>query len=206
MNRVHLFLMMLMILPANDSWAIFELRVTYNSLANRPDFADLTELSSPPEPVSSTGLGADAILTLPLPLIPGIGVRYENLGYTSKKGENEVKGNFSRTAALVNWRLLNNVIFLGPIFTYGTSHSNKTKVTKGSVETEWVSPSVSSFQAGLEGGFNIINMTVGAEVGYHVLKFKDARAQPDNLSDELTIKKTIDMSGTYFKLMLGFAI
>lgn len=185
-----------------QSFALFEARLTYGNLANRPDFGDLSGQGSSPDPLPSTGIGADAILTLPIPLIPGFGLRYENMGYNVSGGGTEIKGNHARTAALVNWRILDNVVFLGPLFTYGLSHSNNTKVRTSTMERDWKADTVSSYQLGLEGGVTLINYVVGAELGYQSMKF-------DNASDQMgttTQKKSIDMSGTYFKVMLGFSI
>lgn len=189
-------------LPAN---ALIDLRLGYGLLASTTDLGSLCTSCSASAPaiVPTYGLGADVLVTLPLPLIPGIGIRYENMGLTASNGGLDIKSEYTRTALIVNWRPLNNFIYLGPIFTYGLSHSTSIKATEGgTVKADYASDSVTSYSAGVEAGVSLLGFTVGAEAGYIDMKWKDAKdSSPSNAPTQ-----NINMSGTYAKILLGISI
>lgn len=192
------------VLISSPAHALFEARVSYGLLTTATDLGPLCPSCSASAPaiVPTYGLGADAILTLPLPLIPGVGLRYENMGLTASNGGLDIKSEYTRTALILNWRPLNNFIYLGPIFTYGLSHSTSIKASEGGVtKADFSSSTVSSYSVGLEAGLSLLGFNVGAEAGYLDMRWKDAKDSTGNAPTQ-----DINMSGTYAKILLGFSI
>lgn len=186
------------------AYALIDARLSYGVLASATDLGALcpTCSTSAPAIVPTYGLGADVIVTLPLPLIPGVGIRYENMGLTASNSGLDFKAEYTRTALMLTWRPLNNFIYLGPTFTYGLSHSTSIKATEGGVEkANFSSSSVSSYSAGLEAGVNLFGFTAGAEAGYIDMRWKDATDSTGNAPAQ-----DINMSGTYAKILLGISI
>nr|WP_295900560.1 hypothetical protein [uncultured Bdellovibrio sp.] len=192
------------ILLSSQAHALFEARVSYGLLATNADLGPLCPTCSAPAPsiVPTYGLGADAILTLPIPLIPGVGIRYENMGLTASSGGVDFKADYTRTALILNWRPIDNFIYLGPILTYGISHTTKLKAEDGGVKkADFSADSVKSYSVGLEGGLKLIGFSVGAEIGYLDFRWNDAKDSTGNAPTQ-----DINMSGTYAKFILGFSI
>lgn len=190
--------------PVAQARDLFEARVSYGLLNANPNMDSLCPscATSAPSVTPAYGLGADGILTLPLPFIPGIGLRYENMELSTSKSGQDHKANFSRTALLLNWRPIDNLIFVGPVLTYGLSHSTAFDVTEfGVKKASFSSDSVKSYSVGLEAGVKLIGFSVGAELGYQDFRWDDATDSTGNAP-----KQDINMSGTYGKFILGFSI
>lgn len=182
--------------------ALIEAKLTYGLLAANPDLTQLYGgTTSTPSVTPTYGLGAD--LLVKLPLVPvGFGLRYENMGLTASNSGLEFKAEYTRTALLLNYRLIDTVLHLGPIFSYGLSHNTKIKATEnGTTRSDFSSNSVSSYSIGLEVGVQLISFLVGAEVGYQDFRWKNAHDSTGNFSD-----RDINMSGTYGKVMIGLGI
>lgn len=198
------FLIIVSVLLSPQAYALFEARVSYGLLATNTDLSPLcpTCSGSAPSIVPTYGLGADAILTLPIPLIPGVGLRYENMGLTAGAGGVDFKADYTRTALILNWRPIDNFLYLGPIFTYGISHSAKLTATDGGTKkADFSADSVKSYGVGLEAGLKLIGFSVGAELGYLDFRWNDAKDSTGNAPTQ-----DINMSGTYAKIILGFSI
>ena len=138
-----------------SSFALFEARASYGLLASKQDIADLCQgscasPSSAPGIVPTYGTGFDAILSLPL--IPfGFGLRYEKMGFSASSNTIEAKANYSRTALLVNYRIIDTIIHFGPIASYGLSHSGGFTITEsGTTKVDLTPGSMSSYSVGLE--------------------------------------------------------
>lgn len=198
------FLAIVSVLLSSQAHALFEARVSYGLLATNADLSPLCPTCSADAPsiVPTYGLGADAILTLPIPLIPGVGLRYENMGLTAGAGGVDFKADYTRTALILNWRPIDSFLYLGPILTYGISHSTKLTATDGGTKkADFSADSVSSYSVGLEAGLKLIGFSVGAEVGYLDFRWNDAEDSTGNAPTQ-----DINMSGTYAKIILGFSI
>lgn len=182
--------------------AIFEARLTYGLLASKPDLSPLfTGSPSLPTVAPTYGLGADAIVSPPLFPI-GFGIRYENMGVEASASGIEFKANYTRTALLLNYRLIDTLLFLGPILSYGMSHSGEVKAIQNGTETGvFSSNKISSYSIGLEAGVKLIGFHLGAELGYQDFRWKDATDSTGNVSAQ-----DINMSGSYAKVLLGFGI
>lgn len=183
--------------------ALFEARLTYGLLASSPDLSPIFPgQSSTPAVAPTYGLGADVLISPPLFPI-GFGVRYENMGVDATSNGLEFKANYTRTALLVNYRLIDTLLFLGPIFSYGLSHSGEIKALVNSTETaNFSSTKISSYSAGIEAGVKLIGFHVGAEAGYEDFRWKESHDKTGNI----TTDQDINLSGTYFKVLLGFGI
>ena len=188
---------------SQQAYALFEARVTYGLLASKPDLNSLFtgSPSNLPAVAPTYGLGADVIVTPPF--FPfGFGFRYENMGVDASSGGMEFKANYTRTALLVNYRIIDTLIFLGPIASYGLSHSGNIKAIENGTETSNLSSSsISSYSIGLEGGVKLIGFHLGAEVGYEDLRWKNAQDSHGAIANQ-----DINMSGSYAKVLLGFGI
>jgi hypothetical protein len=187
-------------LPAH---ALFEVRLTYGLLASKPDMAPLfPSQTSYPTIAPTYGLGADVIVSPPLfPL--GFGMRYENMGVSASSSGLEFKANYTRTAVLINYRVIDTLLFLGPIFSYGLSHSGNIKaITNGSENANFSSDKISSYSIGLEAGAKLIGFHLGAEAGYQDFRWKDAH----DSSVSALANQDLNMSGSYMKVLVGFGI
>lgn len=184
--------------------ALIDLRLSYGLLTSATDLGSLctTCTTTAPGIVPTYGLGGDLLVTLPIPLIPGVGIRYENMGLTASSGGLEFKSEFTRTALMLTWRPLNNFIYFGPTFTYGLSHTTSIKaVDNGVVRSSFSSDTVDSYSASIEAGLNLLGFSVGAEAGYMYMKWKDAKD-----ATGLVPTQNIDMSGPFAKILLGISI
>jgi hypothetical protein len=183
--------------------ALFEARLTYGLLGSKPDLQPIFGASATglPSYAPTYGLGADAIITPPFFPI-GFGVRYENMGVSASNSGMEFKANYTRTALLLNYRIIDTLMFLGPIASYGLSHSGEIKTIQNGTETTNLSSSkISSYSIGLEAGVKLIGFHLGAELGYEDFRWKEAKDSHNNVADQ-----DINMSGTYAKILLGFGI
>ncbi len=182
--------------------ALFEARLTYGLLGSSPDLGPIFNNASGLPTVAPTyGLGADVIVSPPLFPV-GFGLRYENMGLSATSGIFEFKASYTRTALLLNYRIIDTLMFLGPIFSYGVSHSGDIKAIQSGTETSSLSSNkISSYSAGIEAGVKLIGFHLGAEVGYEDFRWKDATDSHAAIANQ-----DINMSGTYAKVLLGFGI
>ena len=199
-NKLKVAALFLCLFTTQTSFAFLEIRGTYGQLSGGPDLKDLYSgtVTNLPTVSPSTSYGGDAIITLPF--LPGIGIRYEKLRMKTSNENLEAIADYTRTAVLVNARIIDTILFLGPIASYGTSHSG-TLTIKDTKEREWSSDTVSSFQVGIEAGIKLVGIVIGVEAGHQGYKWKDAKEK----NDLETKRKDIDMSGTYVKGLLGIS-
>lgn len=191
-----------------SSWALFEARASYGLLTSKQDISNIcqgscTVPSNAPSIVPTYGFGADAIVKLPL--IPiGFGIRYENMGLSADSSTIAAKIDYTRTAVLVNYRLIDTIVHFGPIFSYGISHTGSmTLKESGSTKVDLSSSTATSYSAGLELEVKpliVIPIIVGAEAGYMSYKWSDVKNSIDSTT------KSVDLSGTYIKVFLGLDI
>jgi hypothetical protein len=202
-NKVmSLIVLSIFLFQTPKALAIFDLKVGYGTLASKPDLLGFYGgTATMPSAIPTVGLTLDAIVTIPLVGIGG-GIRTEDMKIGYDSDVLGIDNSFKRTALILNYRLLNTLVYLGPIFTLGVNHSNQLKISSGGTELSKIKSSkVSSYSAGLEVGASLIGLMAGAEMGYMSMKYKDA-------TDELNTTKVydLDMSGSYIKLFVGFGI
>lgn len=191
--------------------AVFETRLTYGTLASNPTLTDVYPgtASDVPSVAANYGLGVDAIFTIPVVGL-GFGARYENLGFKVNSNGLEYKTSATRTALILNYRLINTFMFLGPIATYGISHSNTMKwmVSSSSLslpsgtEADLTPESSTSYTIGLEAGVKMLNFLLGVEAGYEDFKWK----KMTDSKNTVTNRPDLNMNGVYSKIIFGFGI
>lgn len=206
MNKLFiLFLLTFSIFLPKQSWALFEARVTYGSLASTQDLQNICQGScaaptNAPAIVPTFGTGIDAIVSLPM--IPfGFGLRTEDMKLSASNSNISGEVKYSRTAILLNYRLLDTIIHCGAIASFGVSHSGSMSITEGGTTVVNLSPSsLSSYSVGVELGvkpFIVLPLKIGAEAGYMSFKW----GQVANTID--ATQKDVDLSGIYLKAFLG---
>jgi hypothetical protein len=191
-----------------SSWALFEARATVGATQAKPDITSICNGScgTPSNAASASyvpGVGADAIVKLPL--IPfGFGLRYEGIKLTGDNTTMNTEIKYTRTAVLVNYRLIDTIVHFGPIASYGISHTGSLSIKENNNTVVELAPTtMSSYSAGLELEVKpliIIPLIVGAEAGYMSFKWTDVTNSIDSS------KKDVDLSGTYIKVFIGLDI
>ncbi len=202
-NTLKMIALFILLTPV-ASQALVEARLTYGGLGST-DFATdacgaLCTPGNIPAVVPFMGTGADVIIKLPL--IPfGFGVRYENLGIGATTSNAELSASIERVAAIINYRIIDTIVHIGPIATVGLTTKTKAKITEsGITRADYDSSSAESASLGLEVGIKpliVIPIALGAEAGYHHLKVKDATNSVSGSTADL------DLSGGYLKVFLG---
>ncbi|XGC80153.1 hypothetical protein ACES2L_12555 [Bdellovibrio bacteriovorus] len=198
------FLTSFLLLFCFQAQALVEARVSYGLNLPTTNLGPLCSVCTGEVPsiVPTHGLGGDVIFTLPVPLVPGIGLRYESMGLSASSSGIEIDAAYTRTALLFNWRPIDTLLYFGPIFSYGISHTTSLKaVENGTTRVDYSADSSTSYSAGLEGGFRLTGFQVGAEIGYLDFKWKDAKDKTGNAATQ-----DINMSGTYTKIVVGISI
>lgn len=198
------WILVLCLLAFNSAHALFEARLTYGVLGSKPDLASIYNgATAVPAIAPNAGIGFDAIFVVPVVGIGG-GLRYENMGFNASSSGLEYKSQVTRTSLIVNYRLIDTVMYLGPIATLGMSHSNNIKWTDSNSGTkaDFTPDSASSYSLGLEAGVGLLGFLVGAEAGYQNMKWNRVK----DSTGTITSTPDLDMSGTYIKLVLGFGI
>jgi hypothetical protein len=191
-----------------SSFALFEARLTYGSLASKQELSSICQGScaSPsdaPGIIPTVGVGIDAIVELPM--IPvGFGIRTEDMKLSASTSSIDAEIKFNRTAVLLNYRLIDTIVHFGPIASFGISHSGNMTLKEGGVTRVELAPtSLSSYSLGLELGVKplvVLPLKLGAEAGYMSFKWGDVTNSVDS-----TVKD-VDMSGYYLKVFLGLDI
>jgi hypothetical protein len=199
---VSMLALSIFLLQAPKALAIFEVKVGYGSATAKPDLLGFYAGGATiPAAIPTAGITMDAIVTIPLVGIGG-GIRTEDMKISYDSDVLGISNSFKRTSLILNYRLLNTLVYLGPIFTLGINHSNEMKISSGGSDLSKIKSSkVSSYTAGIEVGASLIGLMAGAEIGYMSMKYKDATdsLNPANIHD-------LDMSGNYVKLFVGFGI
>jgi hypothetical protein len=187
-----------------SAWSQVEVKMTYTNLTNKIKNSKVYSGSgSIPSADPMTGIGGDLIVILPASGF-GLGIRYENLGLNFKGNGIVFDANTSRTAALFSWRWWDSLIYFGPIFSYGISHSGgQIKVTENSsINSDLTSTTQSSYSAGVELGGRFLGFRVGAEAGYLDNQWKNLKGT----NGSITHLNSLDMSGSYVKFIIGFGL
>lgn len=184
-----------------NAHALIELKVGYGALASTTDLGPL--YSTPgdvPGIVPQHGLVADLIVSPPL-LSWGFGLRTESLGLSASSGDLKFDSKMNRTSALVSYRLIDTLLYLGPVATFGLTNKLTMKIIDNGTEiSNFSSDKSTSYSIGIEGGVKLVGLLIGGELGYQSLKFKDA----DDTGTANMPTQDIDLSGTYLRVGIGF--
>ena len=141
-----------------------------------------------------------------VPLMPvGIGVRHETLKRNETAGANGSEVNWSRTSILVNKRLIDTLVYLGPVATFSVASDFKYRSTVAGVSTDYKTDSQLNATIGVEAGAKLTILRVGAEIGYHYAPMGELKTTAGvPVTDVNGQKVTFDMSGTYARVVVGF--
>ncbi len=198
-------LVLIVILSPLSANALVDLRATYGVLTAKDEATAACGTNctgSLPGVVPFGGIGADLIISPPLTSF-GFGIRYENLGLKGSASGIDVDAKMERMALIVNYRLIDTILHIGPIFTYGISTKSSMKIDQGgTTRVDYSSSAADSMSAGLEVGIKpliVVPIVVGAEAGYQLLKVKDAKDSVNNTTTDM------DFSGAYLKAFLGLS-
>lgn len=201
MKKIIYILAVLML--TQETHAFVEIRGTLG--AAKPgdivkDACDTYCSSSAPEFVPFIGGGADVIISPPL-TDWGFGLRYEKIGINASTSTIKADAYIERTSILVNYRLVNTLVHMGPLFTYGIGHSTSFKISENNNPVvDYKVDKITSASIGFEIGVKpliVIPLAVGAEAGYQYTQIKDATEQVHSTT------KSLDLSGPYLKAYLG---
>ena len=207
-SKLTRLLFLLALAAPISSWALFTARATVGATQAKPDIQSICNGScgNPSGAAGATyvpGVGLDALIKLPL--IPfGFGMRYVGIKLTGESASSSTEIKYTRTAVLVNYRLIDTIIHFGPIASYGLSHTGSMKIKEGGNTVVDLAPqNMTSYSIGLELEVKpliVIPIIVGAEAGYMGFKWNGVTNSIDNS------KKDVDLSGTYIKVFLGLDI
>jgi hypothetical protein len=135
-----------------------------------------------------TGFNLDVIFEPPLLTDLGLGVRYESMGFDAQfAGVNIGDSKMDRVAALINYRIIDFVAYLGVIGTIGVSTDFET--TFNGVKTKW--DDKINYSVGVEGGMNLGIFSVGAELGKFFGTFENSGSAD------------LDLDSVYVKFLVG---
>ncbi len=168
------------------------------SAANPKDFENKVNATGNANIDANSFKTYNADLFFNIPASPlGVGVRQEWFNMTTS-GNNGSDLNFkaSNTSLLVDLRIIElPVFYVGPIVGVGYPSAN-IDYTDGSVRTKThLDHNTLSYNAGVEAGFYIGPVILGAEAGYQSIKFKQANNN--------SLNATFDASGVYGKALVG---
>ncbi len=187
--------------------ALVELRVSHGLYSSQLNLQDAYRLDGAPSNTPATGYGVE-FLVMPALMPIGLGLRFESHGFKLESEIATYDWATSRTAIVLNSRLLESPIILGPIFTYGISQASSLKVIRpvGSSHrptevANWSGNDLRSYSAGVELGASLAGFVLGAELGYQAFLWTGATNARDNSAEH-----DFDMSGTYLRLILGFGL
>lgn len=176
-----IFVVIALLLPLS-SQALVEARVGYGI----PTFDDSY---SGMDLKSGKALNLDVIFEPPMITDLGFGLRYETLSFDFDSGGTTVaEAKMDRIAALVNYRIIDLIAYLGVIGTVGFSNNFETE-SGGTTTTDY--DEKLNFSIGLEGGVNLGIFSVGGEVGKLFATVKSP-GNPD-----------ISLDSTYVKVLVG---
>ncbi len=155
--------------------------------------------------MGSAGLTGDVIFSPPLLKI-GIGARYQSLSSSISLplSSGDFKYTNNRLAVLVNYRLINTLVYFGPIATYGLSHTTNMNYSIAGFSADYTPDTNSSYSLGVEGGIKLGLFTVGTELG--VLSLTSQNFKTKSLAT-LPVSNNFDvsMSGPYVNVLVGVA-
>jgi hypothetical protein len=201
--------------------AEFEIKAHYGQLSGKPDAfnkaADILIVGNPD--ISNVVLmGADAIYAIPV-LPFSVGLRYEMFDFKKDgpvtvigfpfEAKTQLKGD--RVSLLGGWRLIETPIaYFGFLAHFAVSQKMEynDKICSGSScsDNKYTGTMESSYGAGVDAGITLGSVVLGAEIGYTIFKAKDMKKSDGSyMIDSNGKKAALDLSGTYFKGMVGLS-
>lgn len=147
------------------------------------------------------GLEGDVRVDVPASGV-NFGLRYSNMGLNvTNNGQTLILNNTSMSA-LLGYRLINTVLLLGPVFTYGLFNTGTLENTLASTGTTVATAgSVTQYTAGIEAGIKL-PILLAAELGYGNLTMSGF----NNSQTYLGSSTNVSLGGTYARISVGFSL
>lgn len=141
-----------------------------------------------------------------VPLMPvGLGVRHEMFSRKESDGALRSEIDWKRTSILVNKRLIDTLMYLGPVATVSFASDFKYSSDSGAITTNYKTESQLTATAGVEAGFKLALLSLGAEVGYLYAPVGELRdAAGVAVTNGSGSKINVDLSGPYMRATVGF--
>jgi len=141
----------------------------------------------------------NADLIFHLPVIPmTLGVRYEQASQKKSGPSSDWKLDVNDLALLVDLRLINSKIYLGPIVSIGYPWADLKFNNSGSSESHHLNSQQLSYSGGAEAGVYLGPFLIGAEAGYKSIHLKGSGSSSGN-----TVNANVDLDGFYGKALIG---
>lgn len=163
---------------------------------NAADPKDLnTAINSGLDSNSIDNYNLDVYLNLPaIPL--GVGLRNEWMKGEASIGADAWDIDANNLTVLVDWRLIDSVVYVGPLVTIGAPFGDILASSGGNSDKATLKMDQLSYGIAAEAGIKIGSLILGAEAGYQSVKLKagSGSSQVD-----------VDLSGVYGKAMVGLS-
>ncbi len=193
------------VLHSSHANALVELKAGYSQFTSAPTgLNDQFPLS--PKIEQMQGLSVDIMGKVPLMPV-GLGVRYEMFKRNESNGTGTSQLDWKRTSILVNKRFIDTLVYLGPIATISFASDFKYQTTIAGVQSNYKTESALNVTAGVEAGFKLMLIRLGAEVGYFYAPMGELKTSTGTpVTNAAGGKVTFDMSGPYARVTAGFGL
>lgn len=126
-----------------------------------------------------------------------LGVRFEQANQKRNDAASEWKLNVNNLALLVDWRLINSAVYVGPIVSVGYPWANLKFHDGANRVDRRIHSNQISYSGGLEAGVYLGPLLIGAEAGYKSIRFKGDASAGSSLNAH------VDLDGVYGKALVG---
>ena len=182
--------------------ALVELKGGYSSHTVSPSSLDAA-FSGVAKVNQLQSISADIMARVPLMPV-GLGLRHEMLSFKGDQGGTSSKIDWKRTSVIVNKRLVDTGMYLGPIATFAMTNDFKYSITTNNVTTTYKTEAQLNGTLGVEAGIKLLLVSLGVEAGYMHAPLGNLRT--DTGVEYLNNGQKVDvtMSGPYFRGTIGF--
>lgn len=192
-----------LIVIAQPSHALVELKAAYSQFSTNPSGLN-DNFAGQPKISQMQALSFDVMGRVPLMPV-GLGVRHEMFSRKESNGVLNSEVDWKRTSILVNKRLIDTGIYLGPVATVSFASDFKYRSANGSTRADFKTESTLTATAGVEAGFKMALLSAGIEAGYLYAPMGNLRDSAGvEVVDGGGSKINVDLSGTYVRATVGF--
>ena len=183
--------------------ALVELKAAYSQFSTNPSGLN-DNFAGQPKISQMQALSFDVMGRVPLMPV-GLGVRHEMFSRKENAGVMNSEVDWKRTSILVNKRLIDTGIYLGPVATVSFASDFKYRSVNGTTRADYKTESTLTATAGVEAGFKMALLSAGIEAGYLHAPMGNLRdAAGIEVLDGSGSKVNVDLSGTYLRATVGF--
>lgn len=191
------------LLPTRAS-ALIELKGAYSLFNTNP--SDLNDsFAGQPKIDQMQAISFDVMGRVPTMPV-GLGVRHEMFSRDETGPSVKSKIDWKRTSILVNKRLIDTGIYLGPVATVSFASDFKYRSENGLVKNNYKTEATMTATAGVEAGFKTMLLSAGVEAGYLYAPMghlRDSTTGADFLNGNGQ-KVDVNLSGPYLRATVGF--